>query len=454
LWFTEPSGNKIGRITTTGTITEFSVPTASSNPWGITAGPDGAMWFTELSGNKVGRITTTGTITEYTANNTPNDIATGSDGNLWFTEQGGKIGKLTTSGVLTEYVVPTPSSNPYGIAVGPDGNLWFTEAGSTPQVGRITTAGVITEFPVSSGTPWEIAAGPDGNLWFTYGGASMLGRITTSGVLTDFPVSGASGLYGITAGPDNNMWFTENAGNKVGFMDIGFVPAPPPGPPPPAPAATTGAAPPPASTTPQTSSVPPPPPAAPPQPKAGKSGNLQPISGFVCVAIPLKSGCLSLNGLESIPVGSVVDTTHGTAGLTVSAGHGRTYAGTFSGGKFRFAQVYEPDPRGHGLLRLVTRLTLVGGNFSPCPGGGQFAAAARRRVARYLEAKAAGAFRVVGASSSAVERGTQWKTEDTCDGTLTQVREGSVLVSDFGKDRKVVVTAGHSYFAASERPRP
>ena len=40
-------GNKIGRITTAGAFTEYPIPTASSNPEGITAGPDGALWFTE-----------------------------------------------------------------------------------------------------------------------------------------------------------------------------------------------------------------------------------------------------------------------------------------------------------------------------------------------------------------------------------------------------------------------
>ncbi len=38
-------------------------PTSDSQPLGITAGPDGALWFTEVRGNKIGRITTSGTIT-------------------------------------------------------------------------------------------------------------------------------------------------------------------------------------------------------------------------------------------------------------------------------------------------------------------------------------------------------------------------------------------------------
>jgi streptogramin lyase len=41
------------------------VPTAGSSPTSITVGPDGALWFTEQTGNKIGRITTAGVITEY-----------------------------------------------------------------------------------------------------------------------------------------------------------------------------------------------------------------------------------------------------------------------------------------------------------------------------------------------------------------------------------------------------
>src|SRR3954471_19246906 len=40
--------------------------TADSFPLGITAGPDANLWFTERVGNKIGRITPAGTITEFT----------------------------------------------------------------------------------------------------------------------------------------------------------------------------------------------------------------------------------------------------------------------------------------------------------------------------------------------------------------------------------------------------
>jgi virginiamycin B lyase len=58
LWFTERINNKIGRISTNGSITEFSVPTSGSRPLGIGLGPDQNIWFTEYQGNQIGRITT------------------------------------------------------------------------------------------------------------------------------------------------------------------------------------------------------------------------------------------------------------------------------------------------------------------------------------------------------------------------------------------------------------
>ena len=114
------------RTTTTHTLpmavqTEYSLLTASSEPLGITAGPDGNLWFVEQGVSKIGKITLSGTITEYptSGGSSPYGITAGPDGNLWFTEQGvNKIGKITPSGTITEYAVPTANSQPFGITAG------------------------------------------------------------------------------------------------------------------------------------------------------------------------------------------------------------------------------------------------------------------------------------------------------------------------------------------------
>jgi sugar lactone lactonase YvrE len=189
----------------------------------ITVGPDGALWFTELSAgagggtNGIGRITTSGSITEYPVPSATSltGITAGPDGTLWFTETYGtaKIGRITTAGVVTEYAVPTAGAGPYEITVGPDGALWFTELYG--GIGRITTDGVVSEYATLT-SPTGITKGPDGALWFTEGSGNKLGRITTSGVVTEYPLPNANSYpYGITTGPDGELWFTEGA-NSVG----------------------------------------------------------------------------------------------------------------------------------------------------------------------------------------------------------------------------------------------
>jgi sugar lactone lactonase YvrE len=91
LWFTENGGQKIGRITTAGAISEYPLPNANANPDGMAEGPDGAVWFIEQA--QVGRITTSGTIVSYplasAATDSINGMVTGPDGAVWFTERVG-----------------------------------------------------------------------------------------------------------------------------------------------------------------------------------------------------------------------------------------------------------------------------------------------------------------------------------------------------------------------------
>jgi len=230
LWFTLASpANDIGRITPDGTTIYYSIPTSSSFPQGIASVPDGNLWFTEQSAGKVGKITPSGAITEYSTGGFPTGIVAGPDGNLWFTEfNTDKIGEITTSGTITEYQIPTANSYPVLITPGPDDNLWFTERGAN-QIGRVTTGGAFTEFPLptANSSPNGITAGPDGAIWFTEL-AGKIGRITPSGAITEYATpTGGSYPEGITAGPDGNVWFTEAGAGQIGRFSVPGVAASP-----------------------------------------------------------------------------------------------------------------------------------------------------------------------------------------------------------------------------------
>jgi virginiamycin B lyase len=220
LWLTGQSA--IMRMTTSGVVTQYALLTPNSSAQGITSGPDGALWFTEFKTNKIGRITTEGVITEYsipTTNSGPNAITTGPDGALWFTEQFvSKIGRISADGNIIEYSMSV-GSNPTAIASGPDGALWFTQLfGNT--IGRITTAGAIANFPAANS--YSIALGPDGAMWFTeyFDDDGSIGRIDTDGSVVSYPVVPNAQLkpapYGIALGSDGAMWFTESMSGAIG----------------------------------------------------------------------------------------------------------------------------------------------------------------------------------------------------------------------------------------------
>ena len=71
----------IARITPTGQVTKFPYRSSiDSNgiPAAITAGPDGNLWFTEPGLDRIGQITTGGTVTEFSAGITPGSAPAGS----------------------------------------------------------------------------------------------------------------------------------------------------------------------------------------------------------------------------------------------------------------------------------------------------------------------------------------------------------------------------------------
>ena len=254
-------------------------PGGTCQPAGITAGPDGNIWFTEENGNRIGRITPGGVITEFTAGldgrrpagrdqpSVPGRKRSGSQssgaqqdrrdhdrpasiteypsrssgapgrnhrrartGRIWFTEfwlrnqtahrpdatggtlidrvppdraaapvtsplaptagsgsprPSGKVGAISTerAGRMPLSRRRRAGSDPSGITAS-GGSLWFTEHGAN-QIRRIDH-GVVTgdRLPVGSGTIGD-RDGLDGRSGSPREIAGRIGRITTSGVLTN-----------------------------------------------------------------------------------------------------------------------------------------------------------------------------------------------------------------------------------------------------------------------------
>jgi streptogramin lyase len=238
LWFSE--GNKIGRITTGGQVSEYPLPNNNAPASGITSGPDGALWFTESAyggcdsgpgvDGKIGRITTSGLVMEYSvgACRVGLSITAGSDGALWFTESNYhySIGRITTSGSISEYALPDWEYTS-SITTGPDGALWFLAfnlSSGDSTLGRITTAGAITHYnaPVLTVNS-RITTAPDGALWFNdtvdnQGNGGNVVRAAVGATGAPQPVSVVPAALNT---PDQE--FTFSFTDPAGYQDLGVV---------------------------------------------------------------------------------------------------------------------------------------------------------------------------------------------------------------------------------------
>jgi virginiamycin B lyase len=151
-WFAEAEGNKLGRVTlATGAIAETPpITTSNSLPVDVVVNVAGYPWVTEAQGNKIALfwVSTIGGFVQYTVptlSSEPYGIALASDGwTVWFTERAGnKLGRF--DGAFAEFPLPTPASSPTGIAIDSAGCAWYA-APTANQIGRFCP--VYTFLPV------------------------------------------------------------------------------------------------------------------------------------------------------------------------------------------------------------------------------------------------------------------------------------------------------------------
>ena len=234
LWFTEndPVSNSIGKITPSGQMTEFKLPTNpdfGGNPNGIVVGPDGNLWFTEQFGDRIRELTTSGQFTAtYTAQSQQQlaGITVDSAGNVWVgSVLGGHITEITKgSSTVTTFTQPK-AGWPKNLTVGPNGNVWFTDPFNT-SVGQVTSSGQITEYSLSS---VSIVADPEGivnnpvtkSLWITEQFYGYIGEISSSGAsIGQFKVPGNNpSPSSITVDSSGNLWFSET-GNDAQIGEL------------------------------------------------------------------------------------------------------------------------------------------------------------------------------------------------------------------------------------------
>lgn len=246
-WFTLPSVDKLAAVTAEGVITYYptdaGIMPLGGYPYDVAAEGNN-IWFTLLLANQIGKLdTTTNTFTFYpipTADSEPTGISVGG-GYIWFVErQGDKLGRLNPAdGTITEfYNWVVDSRNPVDmkdaeledVAWASDA-VWITGPKFKNQVAAyVEVQDRFIPSPAGTGaSPMQLFVDGSGNIWVTFTGFGKIGRsaINTLGVwdFYDLPV-GSHGPVGLFVSESNNqrrVWYTRPGSDRVGFMVVSFT---------------------------------------------------------------------------------------------------------------------------------------------------------------------------------------------------------------------------------------
>lgn len=199
---------------------------------------------------------------------------------------------------------------------------------------------------------------------------------------------------------------------------------------------------------------------APSPPTLGKTANVTPISGLVLVKLRGGHGFIPLTQARQVPVGSEIDARSGTLEivLATTTKH-ETQRARLNGGVFSIGQAKAGPDKGLTTFTLKENAFPGAPSYAACTAGKHARTAwpttpvaqAAKRSSKVLQLLTAtdnhGSFRTKGRYSAATVLGTQWVTEDRCDGTLTDVKRGKVSVLDFRTRKTITLHAGQRFLA-------
>jgi hypothetical protein len=193
-------------------------------------------------------------------------------------------------------------------------------------------------------------------------------------------------------------------------------------------------------------------PPEPPPPTAKKTANLEPKSGTVLVKCPGRPES-TVNSDTQIKFGCRVDVTDGVVTLVTKDIKGNVQRADFFDGAFVVKQLEETEVVKKKKVKvLITELTLSVAKPTGCKKTSKSSLGTARRGG-HLWGRGKGRYRTRGRRGSGAVRGTEWLTEERCEGTYFQVKTGVVEVKDFTLKKTVLLKKGKHYLAPAAKPK-
>lgn len=205
LWFEIFTG-AIGRVTTGGRFDRFPLPHPDSDIRWMTTGPDGALWLVDVRNGNFDRMTTRGTVAEFSLpDGAPRSIVACPDGHLWMssygytgTREAYRVYRVSPDGSAVKYRLPNPDATQEATAPTPT---------PLPLIVRACPGGKCGER-VWQSKPFGIAGCFRDDVWFWIG-SNIVGRIDIR--------NGSIQEYGLAAPP--LLKFSSPRGRIVWFHD-------------------------------------------------------------------------------------------------------------------------------------------------------------------------------------------------------------------------------------------
>jgi hypothetical protein len=360
----------------------------------------------------------------------------------------------------------------------PQGNECpLTTVKSTPAVAMPAPAAVTAGTPVVASASLSGGYAPGGSMSFSVYGPGDSSCHSPAVFTGSAPVTG-DGTYAAPSftpsAPGTYQWvasYSGDAANTAAASHCGDAaetvnPVPPVDPPPPAAdpptAAPAAVAPVDLTTVAQTGLSSPPPGLTAPSalraatavrnnpallPQIGRSFALAPTVGSVFVSLPHSHTVRALGPGERLPLGTTIDARSGVVLLATAVdAQGHPQFATAGGGVFGLTQTGSS-----AMTELVLKTPGLARLCGASPSGHMAVAASTRRRRKVVNLVWSndnhGHFSTRGQESVALVRGTSWVTAERCDGTLTGVVHGTVIVHDRRTHRSVELDAGQSYLA-------
>lgn len=221
----------------------------------------------------------------------------------------------------------------------------------------------------------------------------------------------------------------------------------------------------------------------PPPPVLGKEANFAPVSGTVYVkppglsghahaALTKGTGFIPLTEARQLPVGTQVDARQGTLSVTTATGAARkgkrtqTQTAEFSLGLFEVLQSTQRRVKGLTIAKMLDSGLFPGAPSykTACPAVGKTINVPSATEGKSLGFKHRGLshkvvqalgvtehggnYQARGKYSAGSVRGTIFTVTDRCDGTLTTVKRGTVIVTAYSRPKQPITLHAHQSFLA------